>query len=173
MYRVRLGEQARQELRRRAHEAGVMPRTRDRLEMVRLSDAGWSIPRIAQHFGMSERCVRRWIKTFLAEGFDALPDKTHVGQKSALTPEMLAAIGAQVSKGERTWTAPQIADWLEQHFALRLSPPWISRLLRREKISYKRTSRTLQHKQDPQQVARKSADLETLGKRSAVGAMPD
>lgn len=164
MYRVRLDEPARRELRRRAHETGVMPRTRDRLEMVRLSDAGWSIPRIARHFGMSQRCVRRWIKTFLCDGFDALPDKTHVGQKSALTPEMRSAIAAEVSKGERTWTAAQIADWLEQHFALRLSPPWISRLLRRERISYKRTSRSLGHKQDKKQVANKSADLETLEK---------
>ena len=164
MYRVRLDEPARRELRRRAHESGVMPRTRDRLEMVRLSDAGWSIPKIAQHFSMSERCVRRWIKTFLAEGFDALPDRPHVGQKSALTPEILAAIGTEVSKGERTWTAPQIADWIEQHFALRLSPPWISRRLRREKIAYKRTSRTLGHKQDKEQVASKRADLETREK---------
>jgi transposase len=169
MYRIRLDDAARRELRRRAHEAGVMPRTRDRLEMVRLSDVGWSIPRIAQHFGMSERCVRRWIKTFLSEGFDALPDKPHVGQKSALSPQMLAAIRTQVSKGERTWTAPQIADWLEQHFALRLSAPWISRRLRRERIAYKRTSRTLGHKQNKEQLAHKSADLETLEK----GAMRD
>ncbi len=164
MYRVGLDEPARQELRRRAHEAGVMPRTRDRLEMVRLCDAGWSIPKIAQHLGMSERCVRRWIKTFLEGGFDALPDRPHVGQKSALTPEILTAIRAEVSKGERTWSAPQIADWIAQHFSLRLSPPWISRRLRREKISYKRTSRTLGHKQDKEQVATKRADLQTLEK---------
>ena len=169
MYRVRLDEPARQELRRRAHEAGVMPRTRDRLEMVRLSDAGWSIPKIARHFAMSERCVRRWIKTFLSEGFDALPDKPHVGQRSALTPEILAAIRAEVGKAERTWSAPQVADWIEPHFSLRLSPPWISRRLRREKISYKRTSRHLGHKQDKEQVATKSADLQTLEK----GGTPD
>jgi len=40
MIQVRLDEAARQELDRRAHESGVMPRTRDRLERVRLSDAG-------------------------------------------------------------------------------------------------------------------------------------
>ena len=51
MYRVRLDEAARQQLQRRAHTPGVMPRTRDRLEMVRLSDAGWSVPKIACHFG--------------------------------------------------------------------------------------------------------------------------
>ena len=167
MYRITLTDQQRQDLRQRTRQAGIAPSTRDRLEMVRLSDAGWSIPRIAQHFGMSERCVRRWIKTFLSEGFDALPDQPHVGQKSALTAQILAAIRTEVSKGERTWSAPQIADWIEQHFALRLSPPWISRRLRRGKISYKRSSRTLGHKQDKEQVATKRADLETLEKGGA------
>lgn len=173
VYRVRLQEEGRRELRRRAHAAGVMPRTRDRLEMVRLSDAGWSVPKIARHLGLSERCVRRWIKTFLVSGFDALPDKAHVGQKSALTPEMLATLRAEVSKGERTWTAEQIAGWVAEHCQVRLSPPWLSRLLRRAKLSYRRTSRSLKHKQDPAEVALKRADLRTLGKRSAVGAMPD
>jgi transposase len=164
MYRVRLDQEARREVRRRAHAAGVMPRTRDRLERVRLSDAGWSVPHIARHLGLSQRCVRHWIKTFLVGGFDALPDKAHVGQKSSLTPEMLAAVRAQVQKGERTWSAAQIADWVEEHFGLRLSAPWLRRLLRREKLSYKRTSRSLKHKQDPEAVAAKKADLETLEK---------
>ncbi len=169
MYRVRLNDAARKELHRRAHAPSVQPRTRDRLEMVRLSDAGWSVPKIARHFGLSERCVRHWIKTFLSDSFDALSDKPHVGQKSALTPQILAAIRAEVGKAERTWTAEQIADWVAQQFGVRLSAPWLSRLLRRKKLSYKRTSRSLRHKQDPQEVAAKTADLRTLEK----GATPD
>jgi transposase len=169
MYRIRLDEAARQELNRRAHQPGVKARTRDRLEIVRLSDAGWSVPRIARHFGRSERCVRLWIKAFLHGGFDALPDQPHPGQKSALTPDLLQAIRAQVGKGERTWTAGQIADWLCEQHGVRLAAAWLSRLLRRAKLSYKRTSRTLAHKHKPEEVARKKADLATLEK----GAMPD
>ncbi len=65
MYRVQLTDEQREELKRRTHESGVKPRTRDRLEMVRLSNAGWSIPRIAPHLCVSESCVRRWIQRFL------------------------------------------------------------------------------------------------------------
>ena len=168
MYRVRLDEAARGELHRRAHEAGAKPRTRDRLEMVRLCNAGWSVPQIACHFGLSERCVRSWIKAFLAGGFDALPDKPHLGQMSALTPKLVAAVRTQVAKGERTWTAQQIADWLAQEQGLRLGSDWLGRLLRRAGLCYKRTSRTLRHKQDQQEVAAKSATLQTLEK----GALP-
>lgn len=39
-----------------------MPRTRDRLEMVRLADAGWSIPRSSVHLRQSEKRVRYWVK---------------------------------------------------------------------------------------------------------------
>lgn len=169
MYRVRLTDAQREELRRRTHEPGVMPRTRDRLEMVRLSDAGWSIPRIAPHLGMSESCVRRWIKRFLEGGFDALPDQPHVGQSSSLTPEMIRAIRAEIDKGGRTWSAAQIAEWVAQQFGVTLGADWLPRLLKRNRLSYQRTSRSLKHKQDPQAVEEKAAELVLLEKGGTRG----
>lgn len=73
MYRVHLTEEQREELKRRSHYPQVKPRTRDRLEMVRLSDVGWSIPQIAAPLRMSEKRVRHWIKRYLTGGFDGLP----------------------------------------------------------------------------------------------------
>src|SRR6478752_1294318 len=92
MYRAALTDAQREELHRRAHAPDVKPRTRDRLEMVRLSDAGWSAPKIAAHLRISEKRVRHYLKAFLAEGFDALPDRVHPGQASPLTPVMVEAI---------------------------------------------------------------------------------
>ena len=51
MIRVELTPAQRDELRARTREPGIAPRTRDRLEMVRLADAGWTVPRIARHLG--------------------------------------------------------------------------------------------------------------------------
>jgi transposase len=164
MYRIRLDAAARQELHRRTHEPGVMPRTRDRLEMVRLSDAGWSIPKIAQHLQVSEKRVRFWVKAYLSGGLDALPDKPHVGQTSALSSAILEAVRAEVRKGERTWSASQLSEWIVQHHGVHLSGPWLGRLLRRAKLSYKRTSRTLSHKRDPEELAQKSLALQALEK---------
>lgn len=169
MYRIHLDPQGRQELQWRTHAPNVQPRTRDRLEMVRLSDAGWSIPKIAGHLGLCEKTVRRWLKTFLAEGFDALPDQPHPGQRSALMPEALAALREAVGKGDRTWTAPQMADWLATHQGVRLSANWLRCLLRRAKLRYKRTGRSLKHKQHPEAVAQKTEELRALEK----GAMPE
>ena len=164
MYRVHLTEAQRDELHRRAHAPGVAPRTRDRLEMVRLASTGFSIPRVAQILGISEPRVRHWIQRFLANGFDALPDQPHRGRPSALTPAILTALKAELANGDRTWNAPQIADWLADQHGLCLSPRHLARLLQRASLSYKRTHRSLKHKQDPRQVAMKEADLQTLEK---------
>jgi transposase len=165
MYRITLTDDQRQELRQRTRQVGLAPSTRDRLEMVRLSDAGWSIPRIARHLGQHEQTVRAWIKAFLDGGFDALPNKPRGGKQSALTPAMLEAVRAELAKGGRTWTAAQLANWVAQHHGVRLSTDRLRVHLRRAKISWQRTSRTLKHKQDPAEVAERQAVLEELEKK--------
>lgn len=169
MYRVILTEVQREELRQRTRDAKTMPRTRDRLEMVRLSDAGWSIPKIAAHLGISEARTRHWIKAFLLGGFDTLPDQPHVGQTSSLSPEMIEAVKAELQKGDRTWTAAQIADWIEAAFRLRLSGDHLGRRLNAAGIVWKRTSRSVRHKQKPDEVEAKRSELKTLEK----GATPE
>ena len=169
MYRVRLTDAQHPELNRRAHEPGVMPRTRDRLEMVRLSAAGWSIPRIALHLGICEKRVRHWIKAFLQGGFDALPDQPHPGQKSALTPELEEAIRQELRRTAQTWTAQQIADWLATQHGLRLNAEYLAQRLKRAKIAYKRTARSLKHKQNAEAVDAKQAEMAGHEKRGATG----
>ncbi len=166
MYRVTLTDDQRHELQHRTRQAGVAPSTRDRLEMVRLSDAGWSVPKIARHLGQHEQTVRAWIKAFVTGGFDALPNKPRGGKVSALTPTMLEAVRAELAKGHRTWTAAQLADWVAEHHSVRLSTDRLRVHLRRAKISWQRTSRTLKHKQDPDEVAERQAVLAALEKKA-------
>lgn len=138
--------------------------------MVRLSDAGWSVPRIAQHLQAHPQTVRHWIKRFLAQSFAGLPDQPHLGQQSALTPEILAALRQKLAQGNRTWTAPQIRDWLAEHHGVRRSTDQVRRVLQRAGLSYKRTYRSLKHKQDAAKVAERRADLETLEKGAMLVA---
>ena len=162
LYRVHLTEEQRAELQRRTRAPGLMPRTRDRLEMVRLSDAGWSIPKIARHLRLDEQRVRYWIKRFLAGGFAVLPDQPHRGQPSRLTPEILAALKAELAQADRTWTAQQLADWLAAQHGIEIGADWLGRKLRRARVSYKRTRTGLQHQQNPAEVEVKQAELHAL-----------
>jgi transposase len=164
LYRVHLTEEQRRELTRRGRASGLAPRTRERLEMVRLAAAGWSIPRIAQHLQRSEPTVRTWIKRFLAGGWDALADAPHLGPPSRLSAALLEALRQHVRQSHRTWTAGQLADWLQEQHGLRLSPAHLGRQLKRAKLRVQRTSRNLKHKQNPAEVARKAAELKTLEK---------
>jgi transposase len=169
MYRISLTEEQRHALKQRTRQREVAGSTRDRLEMVRLSDAGWSIPRIALHLSWHEQTVRTWIKAFLADGWDALENKPRGGKSSALTAAMVSAARAEIAKGQRVWSSGQIADWLAQHYQVCLSERRVREHLRRGGLSWQRTSRSLQHKQKPAQVEATAVTLEMLQK----GAMPD
>jgi transposase len=169
MYRITLTDHQRQELRERTRQAGIAPSTRDRLEMVRLSAAGWSVPKIALHLGQHEQTVRAWIKAFLQGGFDALPNKPRGGDTSELTSAMLQAARAEIAKGTRTWSASEVAEWVAEHFGVRISPGRMRVHLRRAHLSYQRTSRSLKHKQKPEEVARRKEQLDELETRGSWG----
>jgi transposase len=170
LYRVHLTDAQRDELERLAHDPRTKPRTRDRLEMVRLLDAGWSVPRIARHFRCHEETVRPWIKAFLARGFAALADQPHPGQRSKLTPAMEAAIRTELRQDARTWTAAQLAVWVAKQFGVCLSAAQLGRRLKRAGIVYKRASRSLKHKQDPEAVAAAQQAIAAQGKRGSAAS---
>ena len=163
MYRVHLTDAQRDELARRAHDPQTKPRTRDRLEMLRLAAAGWSVPRIARHFRCHEETVRPWIKAFLAGGFAALADRPHPGQPSALTPAMEEAIRAELRRDAQTWTAPQLATWVAQQWGVYLSPAQLGRRL-------KRASRSLKHQQNPEQVEAAQQEIAAQEKRGIAAS---
>ena len=169
MYRVHLTDDQHLQLHHLAHQRDTLPSTRDRLEMIRLSDAGWSIPKIAIHLRQHEQTVRRWIKAFADGGFDALTDKPHGGKTSALTPAILEALVGHVRQSQQTWSAAQLAEWVAREHQVQIGVGRMRVHLRRAQLSYKRTSRSLKHKQKTEEVAAKQASLDCLKK----GALPD
>jgi putative transposase len=169
MYRINLTEEQHHALKQQTRQHEIAGSMRDRLEMVRLSDAGWSVPRIARHLDWHEQTVRTWIKAFLEGGWNALENKPRGGKSSALTPELVAAAREEIAKGQRVWSSGQIADWLAAQYQVRLSERRVREHLRRGGLSWQRTSRSLQHKQKPAAVEATAATLEMLQK----GAMRD
>jgi transposase len=84
----------------------------DRLEMVLMSAAGWSPPKIAEHLRRHPHTVRSALKGFAARGTAAFypdapgPDPDH--DRTATVTGKLSELLSQ----ERTWTARQLADVL-------------------------------------------------------------
>ncbi len=167
MYRITLTDDQRQELRHRTRQTGIAPSLRERLEMVRLCDAGWSVPKIALHLGSHEHTVRTWVKAFIANGFDALSNKPRGGDTSDVTPAMLETVRTEIGKGTRTWSASEVADWVAEQHGVRISPGRMRVHLARANLSYQRTSRSLKHKQKPDDVAKRKDQLHELEKRGS------
>lgn len=70
---------------------------------------------------------------------------------------------------QRTCTVQHIADWLAEHHGIHLSTSRLRVHLKRAKLSYQRTSRSLKRKQNPHDVAEQQAMIETFEKKALRG----
>ena len=169
--RVALTDAQRDELRARTREAGIAPRTRDRLEMVRLADAGWTIPRIARHLsaaradraqvrqGVPGRRLRRPARPAASRS----PADRHRGPPRRAARPCSTLAGGPGRRG--SWSA-----WLEREHGVRVHPDHLSRLLHARRFGWKRTVTSVAHKRrDPDGYDAKVAELEALKKRPRPG----
>lgn len=73
----------------------------------------------------------------------------------------------ELAKGECTWTSAQMADWITTEFGVTVSAAHLRRFRKRWKLTYQRTARSIQHKQEPAAVASKKEELAELEKRGS------
>ena len=90
--RVSLTSDQLDDLNARARRHDLTPRERERLEMIRLSHLGVTIPQIAAHLDRHPQTVRRIIRGFVDAGFAILPDQPRPGRPATLTDAVLAAV---------------------------------------------------------------------------------
>ena len=136
---------------------------RDRLEMVLMSAAGWSPPKIAEHLGRHPHTVRAALKGFAARGTEAFypdapgPNPDH-DRRATVTGKLSELLGQ-----DRTWTARQLADALGPDIGI--GHRQTRRYLALLRAGYRRTAQTVGHKQDPKKVARAETVLSNLKKK--------
>jgi putative transposase len=169
MIRIKLDQDTREEL-QRLRRSERSPKVRDRIEMVTLSDAGWSAPRIAEHLGYHAQTVRDLLRAFLARGIAALyPSRSGPAPDAERFEQVAAALG-ELLQGPRTWTSRQLSRGLADR-GIELGPRQVRRHLKRMGAKYRRTAQTLKHKQDPAKAARAARVLDNLESRAAAGRL--
>ena len=171
MIRVHLSRAERTELQALTRQQGVSPALRERLEMVRLADAGWRIPQIARYLGRHEQTVRKAVKAYVAGGFAGLPRRRPPGRPPRLTPLHLAALEQLLDETARTWTIPQLGAWLAREHQVAVHPDHLRRLLRRRRFRWKRTKQSVAHKRDPVLYETKQAALAQLRADAQAGML--
>ena len=160
MLRIHLSDDQRSEL-QALRQTNLPAVARTRLEMVFLSDVGWSAPKIAQHLGHHPHTVRSALKGFRDRGTEAFrpdtpgPDPDH-DRRATVTAKLAELLGQ-----ERTWTARQLADALDLGIGHRQTRRYLALL----KAGYRRTAQTVGHKQDPKKVERAQRALDGLKKK--------
>ena len=134
--------------------------------MVRLSDLGWGVPTIARYLSKHAQTVRKHIKAFLVRGWDALPDQPRPGRPATLTEAHLLSmerlLDEAARRGERTWSAPQLARWLAETHGIRVRPKYLGERLAARRCRWKRTKRTVHHKAHPDRQEPATADPAAL-----------
>jgi transposase len=173
MIRLTLTDAARAAVRAVGRDPTIRPAERARVEMVLLADGGWPVPRIAAHLTCHPATVRGVLKRFRAAGPASLrrsppgppPD-------TARWERVETALGTLLDE-DRTWTAAQLAAALAERHDIALSTRQTRKYLGRI-AAWRRTVRSLRHKQDPAKAERAAQTLERLEAkpRRAVSGSP-
>jgi transposase len=170
LLQVSLSPEQRVQLRRQLHHHDLAPHTRMRLECVRLSDKGLSVPQIAELVEVHQATVREALHRCGDHGLEAMVDAPRSGRPPRICRDDLDALEEMLDASARagvTWTLPAIAAWPERTRGVRLSSSWLSVLLHRDGFRYQRTRDHLGHKAN---VALPHAAAEQLeGLRGTAG----
>src|SRR5918998_497691 len=164
MIRLELTETERTAVQALRRDPELAPAERDWVEMVLLSDAGWSPPRIAAHLGYCAATVRAALKGFRAAGVAGLRRRRPGPPKDdARRQEVTAALDRLLDQ-DRTWTAAQLAAALGED-GIALSTRQTRKYLVAMGARWRRVQRTVRHRQDPVAVERAERVLASLKKR--------
>jgi transposase len=164
MIRLELTETERTTVQGLRRDRNLAPAERDRVEMVLLSDAGWSPPRIAAHLGCCAATVRAALKRFEASGAAGLRRRRPGPPKDAARRAQVTAALDRLLEQDRTWTAAQLAEALRDE-GIALSTRQTRKYLVGMGARWRRVQRTVRHQQDPARVERAERVLTSLKKR--------
>jgi transposase len=157
MYTVHFSATDRAAVQALRHDKTLLPAERDRVEMLLLSDAGWSPPRIAAHVGACAKTVRLVVTRFAETGLAGVRRKPPGPPPDTAKRARISAALTALLDQERTWTAAQLAAALGEQ-GLPLSTRQTRKYLR-PLAGWRRTVHSLTHRQDPVRVDRARRQL--------------
>ncbi len=148
-----------------------------RAQVVRLSAKDRKAREIADLLGFSIPTVHRIIDQFAERGTESLWDRPRSGRPRKVTTQYVACLKKAVSNSPRkfgyaftSWTLPRLREHLGRRSGVLLHPDYLSRLMARHNIVYRRPRHVMAHLRDQQDYDEKKALLGFLKKtRSKSG----
>jgi transposase len=110
----------------------LVPRVRERLEMVKARALGYDLEAIAAWSGRSVRTVRHWLGRFGAGGVAALADAPRAGRPVKAGAAYLRALETAAETPPPAlglpfdvWTSDRLSAYLAQTTGVRIAPGWL------------------------------------------------
>lgn len=168
---VRALSQAKQKELARLVRSNGNGRVLRRAQIIRMSAQGQTSGQIATLWNISPLTVVRIIKRFNAEGLTALPDKPRTGRPRKATNRYVEMLKGLVLKSPRdlgypfsSWTLDRLREHLAKVTGVILNPLYLSRLMGKHGIVYRRPKHVMAHLRNPQDYNEKKAVLDFLKK---------
>ncbi len=158
---VKLTPMENETLRELETSPGVNAKVRFRASIIRLNHAGWSAPKLAQHFGRNLQSIHNDLSRFEHHGVAGLCDGQAPGQTPKITPEIEAFLQRKLEE-DRVWNSSLLGEAVAEQFGVNLGREVIRMKLLKLGYSWKRARYAPGKQADPEVVAEHQASLETL-----------
>ena len=147
-----------------------------RAQMIWLSSQGKKTVEIAEMWGITGATVLRTIQNFNAKGLISLADKPRKGRPRKTTDRYVRLLKEAVQKSPRdfgypfnSWTLDRLREYLGQQTGTLLSPRYLSQLMARQGIVYRRPKHVMAHLRNAKDYNEKKAILEFLKNAQSKG----
>lgn len=138
---------------------GINAKVRLRASIVRLSHAGWGVPRLVTHFGRNPQSIYNDLGRFEQFGVEGLADGKAPGNKPSVTAEITALLERKLAE-DGVWNSSLLSEAVREQFGVSLGREVIrTKLL---ELRWKRTRYAPGRQADPKVVAEHRASLETF-----------
>jgi transposase len=149
---------------------------RRRLAVQRIRD-GYSVQAVAAFLGVDPSSVRRWIAAYGRDGNAGLTARPVPGRPTKLTTTQekivcrwLADNPMQHGFATELWTAPRLAQLIEQEFGVRFHPDYLTVWLRHRGYTPQKPRRCHRERDDEAIAAWLAQDWPRIKKTRAGGA---
>src|SRR5512135_1605855 len=141
---------------------------RRRLAVQRVHE-GYSIAEVADFLGVAPSSVRRWVAAFRQQSVSGRPPKLNPTQEK-IVGRWLADNPTEHGFATELWTAPRLAQLIEQEFGICFHPDYLTTWLRQRGYTPQKPRRVHRERDDEAIAAWLAKDWPRIKKRRAGAA---
>ena len=151
----------------RIHRESKKHHIRQRAQCILLSYQGYQVNELAKIFRRTQRTIYTWLNQWERRHFAGLYDKKGRGRKSKLDDDEKLQVKAWAKENPKNLR--KVVALVREEYGICVSRRTIKRILRSLNCSWRRIRKNSEGEPDPEEYARKKAELKKLKEQAARG----